>query len=187
MFRNTQRGVTVLEVLVAMAIVAIIATATIPSFSHLLWRNQADSAIYTLYSAIQLTRHSALSFKTIVTLCPSDNGSQCGDDWSKGYMLFIDHNNNAMIDQENEQLIERIYPSSTHSRLTWRASAGRNFLRFSPTGMAREFGRFTYCHHSKDLRFAREIVINRQGRSRLSRDRNGDGIVENRSGKAPSC
>ena len=48
-------------------------------------------------------------------------------------------------------------------------------------------GNFTYCPPDGDLRFARQLVINVQGRVRMGHDTDGDGIVEDRRGKDVRC
>jgi type IV fimbrial biogenesis protein FimT len=137
--------------------------------------------------AKRFTAHVALLFfqKKIVSFCPYGE-FECGEQWENGAIIFTDDNNNGIIDEDDE-LLEKIDFKAANFNISWRASGRKNYLRYSPTGMARAFGRFTLCEKSKDLRLARTIVINRQGRLREYYDRNSDGIVEDIDGRKPDC
>lgn len=178
-------GFTLLELLVALGIIGILSSLTLPALSTLVKKNRADSIQSLLRSAINTTRVTAISDNSIAVLCPVDAGS-CGSDWNRGFMIFTDRNNDRILDEE-ETLIEYHQLHRPGFEISWRASAGRNFLRFSPAGIAREFGRFTLCHQSRDMSLARSMVVNRHGRLRIFRDNNGDGIAEGVNGERPDC
>lgn len=178
-------GFTLLELLATLGIISILSSIALPALSTLVKKNRADAIQSLLRSAIYTTRVTALSDNSITVLCPLDAGS-CGSDWNRGFMIFTDHNNDRTIDQD-DTLIEYHQLNRPGFEISWRASAGRNFLRFSPTGIAREFGRFTLCHQSRDMSLARSIVVNRHGRLRIFRDDDGDGIAEGVNGERPDC
>jgi len=180
-----QSGFTLLELLVTLGIVGVLSSITLPALSSLVKKNRADSIQSLLRSAIYTTRATAISDNSITVLCPVDTGN-CGRDWNRGFMIFTDSNNDRVLD-EDETLIEYQQLNKPGFDISWRASAGRDFLRYSPTGIAREFGRFTLCHQSSDPSFARSIIVNRHGRLRLFRDSDGDGIVEDVNGDHPDC
>ncbi|MGB5325826.1 MAG: GspH/FimT family protein [Pseudomonadales bacterium] len=182
---SARTGYSLLELLITLLLVAIIASFATPTLRTFVDSARADAFQESLRKAIYRTRSTAIFNKKIVSLCPySEDG--CGTNWEDGLMIFTDENNNGKIDTGDE-LLERFYIEKAGYSISWRASARKNFLRFSPSGMARAFGRFTICNSSNDLRLARTIVVNRQGRLRLYVDRNGDGIVEDIDGRMPHC
>ena len=178
-------GATLIELLISLAIIAILLGATSPAWHYLVQQSRADSAQQQLRKAIYRTRSAAIYTKKIVSLCPYGE-TACAQDWNLGAMIFTDKNNNGIID-DNDQLLEKIDWNIKNFKLSWRASARKNHLRYSPSGMARAFGRFTLCENSSDLSLARTIVVNRQGRLRQYHDRDGDGIVEDIDGRQPDC
>lgn len=178
-------GTTLIELLTALAVIATLATFSLPALSLLIQQAQADSAQQLLRKAIYRTRSAAIYSKKIVSFCP-DGEFECGEQWENGAIIFTDDNNNGIIDEDDE-LLEKIDFNAANFNISWRASGRKNYLRYSPTGMARAFGRFTLCEKSRDPRLARTIVINRQGRLRQYYDRNSDGIVEDIDGRKPDC
>jgi type IV fimbrial biogenesis protein FimT len=48
-------------------------------------------------------------------------------------------------------------------------------------------GNFLYCAAGGAATEARMVIVNPQGRLRIARDRNGDGIVEDAAGRPVSC
>lgn len=181
------RGFTLLESLISLCIIAILSGLAAPSFQNAIESNRSSAHIQRFIRTLNLARHTAITKKEITTLCPSDDGEQCGGDWHRGTILFRDKNNNRKVDKD-ERLIEvsEAYPSGI--TLSWRASAGRNtYIRFSPSGAAREFGTFTYCPRSRDTRYAKMLVLNRQGRVHNARDVDGNGVAEKRNGDEPEC
>lgn len=182
---NDQFGLSFIELLVTLAISAILASISLPNLKHFIARSEVTVTHELMRNAIHRTRMAAITQQKIIVLCPVDENA-CGDDWSEGLMIFSDSNNNRIID-DGDYLLERVDFNKKSLKVNWRASAGRGFLRYSPTGMARDFGRFSICHVSDDLTLSHGIVINRQGRLRSFIDRDGDGIVEDIDGKKPEC
>lgn len=180
------QGFSLLELLVILAIIAILASIAPASFSHLIKHTQSDLIQDRVSRAINNTRISAITKNTIVVLCPYGI-TGCENNWINGAMIMTDKNNNRELDPE-DVLLEKIdFPANKTMEITWRASGGRNFLRFSPTGITREFGRFIICSKQKQPDLARGIVINRQGRVRFYKDYNKDGIVEDKDGSKVNC
>ena len=178
-------GFTLLELLITTTIIALLTSMALPSFAKLWQKQQADIYIETLQRAMATARYIAITSREIVSLCPYTE-TACGEEWENGIMVFIDKNNNGIIDNE-ETLEEFIDFAPNNSNISWRASGRKNYLRYSPTGMARQFGRFHICDKEGDLSLARALVISRQGRTRIYRDRNNDGVVEDINGATPDC
>jgi len=177
-----QQGLSLLELLITLSILSILAGLSLPSLSNILAKSKTNTAQADLRKAIASTRALAITEGQIATLCPNEN---CSGDWHDGYILFTDSNNNAIVDN-NEQVVNR-FGVQNQININWAGSGKVNYLKFSPTGIARQFGRFHICDLNDNPRNHRAMTINRQGRVRLYKDNNGDGIVEDINGSKPNC
>ncbi len=105
---NTQqRGYTLLELLFTLTVLLILSTLALPSFSSMLRRTQGETLMYSLISAAQLARSSAVMRSESVVFCASSNQLSCGNDWTQGAMVFADPNNNRQLDR-NESLLSTL-------------------------------------------------------------------------------
>jgi len=85
-------GFTLLELMVGVAVAAILLTIGIPSFTSSVKQNQAMTDANSLSRLLTLARSEALARGQTVTLCVSSDGSSCdtasGASWTEGYLLY---------------------------------------------------------------------------------------------------
>lgn len=185
-------GVSLVELLITLTIFLVVLGAGIPSFSHMIKSNRAATTINWIVGGIQYTRHSAVTFNTITTICPINSKvgkkkKKCGGKWYEGIVVFIDHNGDAKINGE-DRILKRLQYPEEGSTLKWRAFRNRQYLQMTPMGFTNyQNGNFVYCSSDQDPRYSRQIVINLQGRVRKSYDRDGDGLIEDSRGKKLRC
>ncbi len=97
------RGFTLVELLVVMAISAILIAAAVPSFQSLIASSRASSASGTLVSSLEFARSEAIRRNQNVTVCRTANANapenvlSCldtaaagfdGNDWASGWIVF---------------------------------------------------------------------------------------------------
>lgn len=88
---RAQYGFTLIELMVAIAILAIVIAIAAPSFNRTVQSNRAAVMSNELLGALQTTRSEALKRRTNVTLCRRNaNGTDCDNsaDWSAGWLLI---------------------------------------------------------------------------------------------------
>lgn len=81
------RGFTLVELLVAVTIVAILAATAMPSFQSAMVRSTIRSLSSSLGTDLAFARSEAVRLGAAVTLCPR-SGTVCGTDWSNGWLVF---------------------------------------------------------------------------------------------------
>ncbi|WP_421861831.1 GspH/FimT family pseudopilin [Motiliproteus sp.] len=186
-----QKGFTLIELLITVSLIAILAGLVAPGFSSFIQDNRLTSQINTLIGVIHMARGEAANRRGIVTLCASDNGSNCNTtNWEAGWILFTDSNNggNAVIDGDDQLLL---YQEPLIGGNSLRASGfgGTNLgrLQFASTGFLLDTdssaGTFTLCD-DRGVSEARAIVVNISGVSRLAVDEDGDNTLNNHQGAA---
>jgi type IV fimbrial biogenesis protein FimT len=92
--RPPQSGFSLLEMLIVIAIVAILLAVGVPSFKYVTQSNRATSEINGMLGALQLARAEAIKEGQTVSVCPSTDGSTCAGvgvtDWETGWIIFSD-------------------------------------------------------------------------------------------------
>ncbi|MCP5180049.1 MAG: GspH/FimT family pseudopilin [Pseudomonadales bacterium] len=181
------KGLTVLELLVALVIAALLAGMAAQTWQGFIARERGLSTINSVAAAIATARSAAIQHRRTVRLCPG-SGDRCAgrNQWHVGSLIFMDRNRNRSVD-ENETVISRT-PGFKGGSLRWRSFRNRIDLVFSSSGVTDWLnGSFLYCDDSGNPAAARMLIVNVAGRVRHSRDSNGDGIREDAAGDPLRC
>lgn len=136
--RPSSRGVTLIELMVTIAVAAILLAAAVPSFTSLIQNNRAATQVNEFVTAVHAARGEAIKRGMPVTLCASNNQRQCnaGSTWSGGWVVFEDAAASgapaAPSSASDERMIKVWYALEGQSSLTGNVS----YLRFLPNGTA---------------------------------------------------
>lgn len=176
---SANKGFTILELIIAVALLAILLTVAVPSFLTSLQNNRMAASSNDLLTAMQLARSEALKRKVPISVCAADTSGAtpaCGSDWSEGWMVVIDSNavGSASADfSDFDDDVLRIWPA-LEGGATVSGSDAPDFVRYLPSGMIDldpddnppEFElRIPDCKGDN----ARDISISRTGRAGSSR------------------
>ena len=100
MKRHKLQGITLIEVLVGITIVAILTSVATPSFTALLSVNRLATQANEILGALTISRSEAIRLNKRVVFCRSDDGTSCaagGGNW-QGWLVFADNNGNDLPD-----------------------------------------------------------------------------------------
>lgn len=170
-----QSGATLLELMVLLAVTAILLSIGIPSFASFTNSSHLASATNELVSSLHLARSEAIKRNSRAVLCKSESGLTCSASggWQQGWIVFHDANNNAALDASEAVILTRhAFPAGL--RLTgnrWVSS----YISYGPSGATTtisgvlQVGTLTLCTESGVPGMARQVVISSSGRPRTSK------------------
>lgn len=182
-------GFTVIELMITLALAAVILTLGVPAFQGLMERNQLASNINSFISSLALARSEAVKRKQIIAVCASSDGATCKNDnsgYESGWIVFVDSVSvNGVRDNDEELLWVH---EALGNNMTLRGTVPyNNNVRYLPSGRsgAGIGGNVRLCKDNA-VNKARMIIVNTAGRVRLAKH-NASGVPVGPSGALASC
>ena len=161
------QGLTLLELLITLSILAILAAVGIPSFTTQIESTRTRAAADQLYQAINLARTKAVTANRRATI------RRLGD-WNSGWEVFFDRNFDGVRDVGEELLVVNgeisgasIYANNPLTNYVSFIGTGES--RFAGTASSGGFqaGTFTICPANGGEGY--QLILARSGRIRQSR------------------
>lgn len=174
MTRNRMDGVTLIELLVTLAVLAVMLGIALPSFASLIRDTRLTTAINSVHVALSYTRSESIKRGRRVTICTSADQLACtgGVGWHGGWMVFEDRNGNGLRDAG--ETIMRVGAALPSGITITGNNPVRNYVSYVPSGTTRtiggalQMGTITACSGGR----VRQIVISATGRPRVVREGN---------------
>lgn len=170
--RSVCQGVTIVELMVVLSILAVLLTVGIPSYTNLLHKNRISETSGLLHVSLNLARGEAIKQRRQVQVCPTADGGSCRNDgvWSEGWLVFADADgDNAPDDGEVVRFVNTL-GDGVEIQVS---AAIDDFLRFQPTGMVIGdggfAGQFRICHAASGVH-SNVLAVTPAGQVRLSQE-----------------
>ena len=164
MSKSHQRGITALELMVTMAVVAILLAASVPTFKNYGWNLRMKTAMDVLQTDLNLTRGRAISHNIQTIICPATRSDDCSgrSDWQDGWIVFTDINGDRRK-QAGEPLLKH---AGAIEFLGINSSRSRAYLRFYPNGTAPGSNITILFCDQRGAGHAGKIIVSNSGRIR---------------------
>ena len=160
-----QRGLTLIELLIAVAVASVLAAVAVPALSGGLEASRGADARAALLASLMAASNRAALTGTRGVLCPSSDGHDCTDspDWSSGWLVFMDVNASREIDA-GEPILR--VQQALAGRVRLRSTVGRTRIVFQGNGgNAGSNVTFTLCDGRGPAK-ARALILSNTGNLR---------------------
>lgn len=139
-----QRGFTLTELMMTLAVLAVLVGIGVPSFREVALSSRLSSYANDFVASANLARGEAIKRNSRVGMCASSDGATCASSggWEQGWVVFHDADNDDVLDT-GETLLERREPLA--DGFSMRATGNVRYLRFEPTGIDATAATLTIC------------------------------------------
>ena len=179
-----QQGFTIIELMITVALIAVLAAVGIPSFQTMVASNRVISSINEFHAGLRLARMEAVKRGDSVVMCSTNNYSSCGGTWGDGWLIYQDADGDNSVDADE---IIRV-GDPVHSGYSLTFSGGGNSITFLARGLTdSQSGTFQLCDADGEAERARGIILLTTGATRRSVDTDSSGVHEDNGGTDFSC
>jgi type IV fimbrial biogenesis protein FimT len=131
--RSKNTGFTLVELLITIAILALVSAFAIPKYADMVTRNRIAGATNELVATIHMARSEAVATHARVVVCPTSNGTGCGSgDWAR-ILVFVDRDRNGSV-SSGDQIKREVNLRTPDLKMT-AGTSGANIV-FSPDGLS---------------------------------------------------
>ncbi len=147
-------GISIIELVVSLAVVAILTTTGVPAFSSFIQSNRLSESSFDMLATINLARTEAVKRRTRVVLCRSADPTlatpSCGGSvnaWTTGWLVFASGDNNSTYEAGTDTLLGVGLVDSLSLTIITNSTSNKN-LEYNSDGTTNEGGgtaRFAVC------------------------------------------
>ena len=166
------RGFSLYELLMTMALAALVLTLGIPSFSGIVANHRLKVEVNALFHAVHLARKGSVVRRRAIALCPSSDGEECEPDfdWSIGWMMFVNTDRDHPVVRDEDEAILNYHRVDQNARI----KSNRKTFTLRSTELRATNGTLVFCDRQGRAN-PRALVISYTGRPRVTRtDRRGE-------------
>ncbi|MCO8095072.1 GspH/FimT family pseudopilin [Acinetobacter lwoffii] len=167
MYKKITRAFTIVELIICIAMIAILVSIALPYFHDYRSKQEAKNIPIKLSQINRYARSQAAVFHQNIVICPSQDSLSCqANQWNKNMLVFIDKNKNRQVDT-GEQILQIDVLNLKYGNLSWRGALSLPSVTYQahtalPIGSN---GSFYYC--STHLSNQQRIVLSKMGHIRI--------------------
>jgi type IV fimbrial biogenesis protein FimT len=172
---TTPRGFTLVELMVTVAVVAILMAIGVPQLRSFVQKQQVEADVSTFMTSLQLTRSEALKRNGRVSMCALSNATftnsqnaacaaSTSTDWSQGWMVYVDNSNGNGYTSATDTVL-KIERNIRSGSITTNSNNSPGIVSFLSNGLAiNAAGTFFVSPTDSANTLCKQLVVTRQGR-----------------------
>ena len=163
MKKHTQNGFTLYELLITLLIVGVVLTLGIPNLTQFTANSRITGTSNDLHAAFLMARSESARAKNNITVCASDASvlpRDCSDDWSEGFIVFVDNDFDAVRD--GGEALLREHPAAAEG-VSFAVANDATYFMYASTGLGRR-------NVGDDVPVSQVIVCDERGTMETSED-----------------
>lgn len=170
-FPSRVAGITLVELMTTLVIVAILGSMALPGFSNLHMDNQRTTAVNGFVHSLYLARSEAIKRGNVVSICKSRDGQSCERDleWNQGWMVFDNIDRDEPPQRDAGESVLLVNQGWEAGQIT----SNRTSYSFRPYTQGVVNGTLVFCDR-RGSEHARAIIISHTGRPRIARRDSGN-------------
>ena len=163
-------GVTLVELLFTMVVLAILVAIAVPSFRGASLSSRLTAAANDLHASVQIARSEAIKSNRATRLCASEDGSTCADDgdWEQGWIVL---DLNDPLDVSDDVVLHTQAGIPGGFKVV--ESGGLLQLDFQPIGVGANAAIFTVCREEPLGSEERVVSVTATGLASVTRTETG--------------
>lgn len=166
MYKKITRAFTIVELIICIAMIAILASIALPYYHEYRARQEAQNIPIKLSTINRYARSQAAILRQNVVICPSQDSLTCqANQWNKTMLVFIDKNKNRQVDT-GETILHIDVVNLKYGNLSWRGALSLPSVTYqAQTGLPiGSNGSFYYC--SAQFSSQQRIILSKMGHIR---------------------
>ncbi len=179
------RGFTIIELMVTIAIVSVIAAIAMPNLNAFLVRMRVDNEVSEMHRLLLTARNNAINSGLDTTVCPLDGGSTCTNNWKGTISVFTNASGvaNKMDGTDTLIKIKEAIKANDKLELTIDGELPNDdtieMITYTPTGrtLTGTAKQLTYCPFDYSAE-SNGIDVSTSGRSYIGSQNNSNEYID---------
>ena len=166
--RNKQAGLSLIELLGTVSIIAVVNALAAPTLGETFKRNHLRSQAEQVMTTLTLARSEAVKRNQPVSICRSEDGETCGGSWSDGWIVFANLDGDDVVDLGVDEVI-RVYEGLAEGHSFKGTVANEALTYFADGSYAAGSDTVRICSEDGDLVQSWTVKVNAVGRPRVNK------------------
>jgi type IV fimbrial biogenesis protein FimT/type IV fimbrial biogenesis protein FimU len=186
LYTKSDKGFTIIELMVTIAIAGIIAAIAMPNLNDFLVRMRVDNEVNEMHRLLLTARNSAINTGFNTTVCPLDSTNTCTNNWGNTISVFTNTTPATNDTMNGTDILIKIKEAVKTNDILKLSNAG--FITYSPSGrtLNGNENKLSYCPY-QHLDASNGIDISTSGRSYVGTETNVSGKYVDRDDDEFKC